>query len=246
MKFRSTTAAAALVIGAMTIGMTSAHADTAPAPVQPGGINYSTKLVDAKFVDGKLVQDKTIVSTLKNGAFELTEQDGVLPEDPKQTIVNIKDISGATVISFPLAFNVGGTPVDVKPVVKEDGKVLEVTPEKPANFVAGTAPLVAQPIASGVENQRAMGNFTTQFGLATAIGGFVGTAVGAIIGCIITIPVGCLPGLATGAGVGGIIGTIAVGGPALVAAGLELIQTMQAPDGTSKWSDAAMKASSGN
>ncbi|MFJ9368143.1 hypothetical protein ACIRRA_27480 [Nocardia sp. NPDC101769] len=223
MKLRSTTAAAALVIGAMTIGMTTAHADDAPA--QPAGINYSTKLVDGK----------TIVSTLKNGTFELAQQDGATPEDPKQTIVNVKDQQGATLISFPLKFSAAGTDIPVTSDVKDDGKVLEVVPEKPADFQPGTTVLAAKPIASASENQSAMSDFSTKFGLAIGIGSFVGTALGALIGCVVTIVAGCVPGLVAGAGIGGILGTIAAGGPTLVAAGIDLLQTLQAPDGTSKW-----------
>ncbi|MET9492522.1 hypothetical protein [Nocardia sp. NPDC006630] len=241
MKFRSTTAAAALVIGAMTTGMTVAHADDAPAPAQPAGISYSTKLVDSHIVDGKQVDGKTVVSTLKNGTFELTQQDGATPEDPKQTVVNVKDVQGATVISFPLQFDVAGTKVPATADVKEDGKVLEVVPTKPADAQISTQPVAvapvaaAQPIASPMENQRAMNDFSSKFGIATAIGGFVGTAVGAIIGCIVTIVAACVPGLLAGAGIGGILGTIAVGGPALLATGIDLINTMQAPDGTTQW-----------
>ncbi|MEV6770601.1 hypothetical protein AB0N05_18455 [Nocardia sp. NPDC051030] len=226
MNLRSTTAAAAMVIGAMTIGMTTSHADTAPA--QPAGINYSTKLVDGK----------TVVSTLKNGTFELTEQDGATPEDPKTTLVNVKDIAGATVITFPLSFDIAGVQVPVKPELKDDNKVLEVTPEKPADGVQVVSqPVAVKPIASASENQRAMSNFSTQFGMATGIGSFVGMAVGAIIGCVVTIVAGCIPGLVAGAGIGGILGTVAVGGPTLVAAGIELMQTLQAADGTTKWAN---------
>ncbi|MGW4530621.1 hypothetical protein ACWEOI_06695 [Nocardia sp. NPDC004340] len=235
MKLRSTTAAAALVIGAMTIGMTTAHADNAPA--QPAGINYSTKLVDGK----------TIVSTLKNGTFELAQQDGATPEDPKQTVVNVKDQQGAVVISFPLSYTAAGTQIPVKSEIKEDGKVLEVVPEKPADFNPGTQVLAAapvasaKPIASSDENQKAMSYFSTQFSLALGIGSFVGTALGAIIGCVVTIVAGCVPGLVAGAGIGGILGTIAAGGPTLVAAGIDLLNTMQAPDGTTKWAPAAQQ-----
>ncbi|MEU0545627.1 hypothetical protein [Nocardia sp. NPDC005978] len=208
--------------------MTSAHADE-PAPVLDvqanAGISYSTKLVDGK----------NVVSTLKNGIFQLEEQPGLTPEDPKTTLVNVKDTQGATVITFPLAYNVAGVTIPVKSEIKEDGRVLEIVPEKPANFTPGTATLVAKPIASAEENQRAMGNFSTQFGLATGIGSFIGGAVGAAVGCVVTIVAGCVPGLVAGFGIGGILGTIAVGGPALLASGVELMETMQAPDGTSRW-----------
>ncbi|MBF6137990.1 hypothetical protein IU501_34025 [Nocardia otitidiscaviarum] len=226
MKFRGTIAAAALAIGALTVGSTVAHAEEAPAPVAADqGVSYSVKLAD-----------KTVVATLRNGTFELTEQEGATPEEPKQTIVNVKDVSGATLIAFPLEFSATGTEIPVKPEIKEDGKVLAVTPEKPEGLqpiAAAVAPVAAAPIASPMENQRAMNEFSSKFGLATAIGGFIGTAIGLLVGCFAGLGIGCLPG----AGIGGIIGTIIAGGPTLVAAGVELLQTLQAPDGTTKWAN---------
>src|SRR6476469_2304511 len=111
MNLRSTTAAATMVIGAMTIGFGVAHAEPAPAAAQP--ISYSVKLVD-----------KTVVATLKGGTFELTKSDEEL-KDPD--LYTVKDELGNTVLSVPLDVNVDQTPVDVKPVVKDDGKVLELT-----------------------------------------------------------------------------------------------------------------------
>lgn len=238
MKLRSTTAAAALVIGAMTVGMTTAHADDAPA--QPAGIDYSTKLVDGK----------TVVSTLKNGTFELAQQDGATPDAPKQTIVTVKDGQGAQVVSFPLSFSVQGTDIPVKADLKNDAKVLEVVPEKPAGFQPSDQKLVAnvKPIASDTENARAMNDFSTKFGLAVGIGTFVGTAVGAIVGFLFGLPlfgVGGLLGLPTGAAIGGILGTIALGGPTLLAAGIDLLNTISAAPGTTRWSDQAQAAQQG-
>lgn len=226
MKFRGTIAAAGLAIGALTIGSTVAYAEPTPAPAAPAsadqGVSYSVKLAE-----------KTVVATLRNGTFELTEQEGATPEDPKQTLVNVKDVSGTVVNTFPLEFEASGTEIPVKPVVKEDGKVLEVNAEKPEGLQPVSAPVAARPIASALENQRAMNEFSSKFGLATAIGGFVGTAIGLLVGCFAGLGIGCLPG----AGIGGIIGTIVAGGPTLVAAGIELIQTLQAPDGTTKWAN---------
>ncbi|WP_433728722.1 hypothetical protein ACQP0C_39725 [Nocardia sp. CA-129566] len=234
MKLRSTTAAAAMAIGAMTIGLGTAHAEPV-APADPG-LTYSVKLVD-----------KTVVAALKGGTFSLTEEPGATAEDPKTTVANVRDGKGNTVVSFPLNVDVDGKLVPVKADMKNDGTVLEVTPEKPADLVVSDKPVVAKPVvakevASPIENQRAQNEFASNFGIATAVGGFIGTAIGAIAGCIISLPVGCLPGLVTGAGIGGILGTIAVGGPTLVAAGVELLNTIQAPDGTTKWADKPVAA----
>ncbi|UGT70513.1 hypothetical protein LTT66_10285 [Nocardia gipuzkoensis] len=231
MKFRRTTAAAAMVIGAMTIGLGTAHADAEPA-ADP--IRYSVKLVE-----------KTVVTTLKGGTFELAKSSEDVKEDD---VYKIKDSQGNEVLTLPIAFKVADTVVPVKPVVKEDATVLELTPDQnvnvPKDKPATTVNVVAQPIASPIENQRAQNEFASQFGIATAVGGFLGTAVGviggAVIGCILGLPflgVGCIPAAIAGAGIGGILGTVAVGGPMLAVAGIDLINTLQAPEGTTKWAD---------
>lgn len=227
-----------MVIGAMTMGAGVVHAE--PAPEAPE-IDYSVKMVD-----------QTIVTKLRGGTFSLVdmelEQDKVegveatgpeTPENPASTtkVAEIKDEAGNTVLQLPLVFDVLGTPIPVKSEIVEDGTVLEITPEKPAGLDLGAQPLAVKPVASAVENQRAQNDFSSKFGIGTAIGSFVGTAVGAIIGCVATIAAGCVPGLLTGAGVGGILGTVAVGGPTLLAAGIELINTFNAEDGTTQWAD---------
>ncbi|MBF6214940.1 hypothetical protein IU433_14385 [Nocardia puris] len=236
MNFRRTTAAAALVIGALTVGMGTAHAEpAAPAPAED--ISYSVKLVD-----------KTVVASLRGGTFSLVEKDGATVDDPKTNILDIKDDAGNTVISLPLSFNVNGTDIPVATEVKKDGTVLEVTPEKPEG-VQLDKPVEVKPIAGPIENQRAMNDFASKFGIGTAIGGFVGTAIGAVVGCVFGLPlfgVGCIAGLPIGAGIGGILGTIAVGGPTLLAAGIELINTLQAPEGTTQWADKPKAAQAAN
>ncbi|MEU2255799.1 hypothetical protein ABZ540_21770 [Nocardia xishanensis] len=243
LNLRRTTAAAALVIGAMTIGLGTAHAE----PAEPAqAINYSVKLVD-----------KTVVTTLKGGTFELAKSSDDVKEND---IYLVKDEAGNTVIELPLDFKVADIAVPVKPELKNDGKVLELTPDqnaipadKKASVATNTVNVVAKPIASPLENQRAQNEFASQFGIATAVGGFLGTAVGVIaggiIGCILGLPllgVGCIPAAIAGAGIGGILGTIAVGGPALAVAGMDLINTLQAPEGTTKWADKPKAAQAAN
>ncbi|WP_245665413.1 hypothetical protein [Nocardia sienata] len=228
---------AALVTGSLAMGFGTAHAEpAAPAPKET--VNYAVQLVE-----------KTVVATLGGGTFSIVEkeqepvaQDGAVPEaEPvaeaaKTQVLEIKDKAGDLVASMPLEFTANGVAIPVKSEVKKEGAVLEITPEKPAGLVTNQ-PLAVKPIASLKENQQAQNEFASNFGIATAIGGFVGTAIGAVIGCVVTIVAGCVPGLITGAGVGGILGTIAVGGPTLVAAGIELINTLQAPAGTTKWAN---------
>lgn len=244
MNFRNSAAAAALVIGAMTVGSGVTHAE--PAPEAPE-IDYSVKLVDQTIVTKlrggtfslvDLEQDKA----LEPGAAEGDEVTGAEPVSPVPAtqIAEIKDEAGNVVLQLPLVFNLLGTEIPVKSEVVENGTILEITPEKPAGLNPGDKPLVVKPVASAVENQRAQNDFSSKFGIGTAIGSFVGTAVGAAIGCVLGLVgaiVGCVPGLLTGAGVGGILGTVAVGGPTLLAAGIDLINTYNAADGTTQWAD---------
>lgn len=248
MQLRGITAAAILAIGSLTVGAGVAHAEPTP------DITYSAKIVD-----------QTVVAALRGGTFELskalrdqpageenarlTERDGVLvdhtgaPADVARVIdvVDIRDRDGHIAMTLPLDFRIAGTVIPVRPELKKDSTVLELKPSRP-DGIAITEPLVAKPVASMAENQRARDEFASQFGLATAIGGFVGTAIGATIGCLVTIAVGCVAGLLTGASLGGILGTIAVGGPTLVVAGVDLLTTLQAADGTTRFADKSVQS----
>ncbi|WP_245649390.1 hypothetical protein [Nocardia shimofusensis] len=251
MNFRKSATAAALVIGAMTVGSGVVHAE--PAPDAPE-IDYSVKLVDQTIVtklrggtfalvELELDKDKA----LEPGAFTGDEVTGAEPVSPVPAtqVAEIKDEAGNVVLQLPLVFNLLGTKIPVKSEIVEDGTILEITPEKPEGLNLGDKPLVVKPVASAVENQRAQNDFSSKFGIGTAIGSFVGTAVGAAIGCVLGLVgaiVGCVPGLLTGAGVGGILGTVAVGGPTLLAAGIDLINTYNAPDGTTQWADKPAEA----
>lgn len=252
MKFRSATAGAAIVIGSMTIAMGTAHAGPAPAPTKDQLIDYSIQMVN-----------KAVVTTLKGGTFQLVDKPGATPADKHQQIINVKDKAGNIAMEMPVDYRVSGVQIPVQPVIKDNGRVLELTPQKPAALntskqtlfaqpvaspiqttavAANKQKIVAQPIASPVEDNAAMNDFSTKFGLAVGIGSFVGLAVGAIVGCaigLIGIVVGCLVGLPTGATIGGILGTLAFGGPTLVAAGYDLVNTLNAKPGTTKWTETA-------
>ncbi|MFE2960877.1 ammonium transporter [Nocardia tengchongensis] len=208
MMLRKITAVAAPVVTAVAIaGAGVAHAD-ATVP----DIGYQTQLVG-----------DTVVTTLTNGTFELAGG-----------AVDIKDAAGSTVVELPLAFAQDGLSFPMPAAVSADGTTLSLTAVK--NVAAATP--VLQPVASLTENQLAMQNFSSQFGIATAIGSFVGLAVGGAIGLIGFL--GGAFGFATvplAATVGAIIGSLVVGGPALVVAGVDLISTLTAAPGTTKWAN---------
>jgi hypothetical protein len=229
MKFRSF-AGSMVATGAMIIGLGAAHAEPAVTPARP--IGYSAGLVG-----------RTIVVTLDGGTFDLAEKP---PGARYSRSYIIKDENGNGVVSLLVNISIADRVVPVEPVVKQGGRVLELTPHTPGDSSRPTIDVNAvAPIASPTENQKAMSEFSTQFGIATAVGGFLGTAIGVVaggvIGCIFGLPllaVGCIPAAIAGAG---IIGTLAVGGPVLTIAGIDLIDTLRAPPGTSKYAESAQR-----
>ena len=238
MTFRRGAAAAATVIGAMTIALGTAHAD--PAPVQQQ-IDYSARAVG-----------QTVVTKLKSGTFQLADRPGATPADKKQQIVQVKDRAGNVALELPLNISISGVRIPVTPVLREDGRELDLTPHRPAGVdlskpvaprLAGASmagkPVNLKQIASPVENQRAFTDFATKAGLAFAVGGLIGALIGGAIGCVVTFFLVCIPGLVVGAIGGGVLGTIAAGGPTLTASAVELQNTIQAHNGTTQWANAS-------
>ncbi|MBF6298573.1 ammonium transporter [Nocardia amamiensis] len=210
MILRKVTAAVVPLVAALTVGAGAAHAEPAPAPVP--NIGYEARLVGNQ-----------IVTTLTAGTFDV--RDGA---------VAIKDEAGNVALTLPLAFRQDGLEYPMPHAVRDAGRVLELTIVKDA----AQARPAATPVASPQENQQAMDAFLSQFGIATAVGGFIGTIVGALVGLtgIIGGPT-VIASVIAGAGVGAIIGTIIAGGPTLIVAGIDLLGTLNAAPGTTKWAE---------
>ncbi|MEV0337762.1 ammonium transporter [Nocardia sp. NPDC050713] len=213
MILRKITAAAVPLVAAVAVGAGTVHAQPAAAPVP--NIGYEAKLVGDK-----------IITTLTDGSFELTGNS-----------VDINDSAGNAVLTLPLSVRQDGLEFPLPHEIRDGGRVLELTAV--AN-VAQARPAQVLPVASPIENQRAMDSFLSQFSIATAIGSFIGLVIGGAVG-LIGFAGGVL-GIATvpvAAAIGAIIGTIAVGGPTLLVAGIDLINTLNAPPGTTKWAEQA-------
>ncbi|MGW4241360.1 hypothetical protein [Nocardia sp. NPDC004722] len=219
MEFRNTGAAAVLVAGALTAGLGTAHAAPADA-----GITYSLKVID-----------KTVVASLRGAKFALSEQDGATPDAPKTPVATIKDDSGATIVSISLDYRIGDSQIPVKAIAKNEDTVLEITPTKPDGVQIPNQSVVLKPIASPTEEQKALSEFSSRLSIAGQVGVLIGGIIGFVAGCLASIAIGCIPGGIAGVPAGGIIGGLAVGGTALIAAGIDLLNTFQAAPGTSKW-----------
>ena len=71
-----------------------------------------------------------------------------------------------------------------------------------------------------------------------APGILTGTIIGAGVGFLLGLPLAGVGGVVTvpiAAAVGGLVGTISAGGPTLVVAGMDLLNTLNAAPGTSVW-----------
>ncbi|WP_068275594.1 hypothetical protein [Aldersonia kunmingensis] len=216
MKLTRIAAIVSMVVASAVVGVGTTYAAPPPPPGQQ--IHYNVKLVD-----------KTVVATLDGGIFKITTD--------RQSF-EIADPAGNPVLRMPLSFGIDSVAHPLNGAIEGNGTVLKLTPDMDP---AKARPFV-RPVASPVEDQRALNMFTSYFAVGTAVGSFIGTAVGvvagAIIGCLLGAPffgLGCIPAATVGASLGGILGTIVVGGPVLVASAVDLITTLTAPPGTTKY-----------
>ncbi|MCC3315983.1 ammonium transporter [Nocardia africana] len=210
MFLRKFAALALPAVVAVALGAGTVHADTG-APT----VRYETHLTG-----------NTVETTLDGGFFRV---------DADGRTVDVTDADGRALVTLPLSFRQDGVEYPMPHQVRDDARVLDLTVVKDA---AAARPAPVTPVASPLENQSAMNAFATQFGLGTAIGSFIGTAIGGVIGLVVGAAaggVGAIPGFITGATAGAIIGSLVVGGPTLIVAAIDLISTLSAPAGTTKW-----------
>lgn len=216
MKLSKMLVTSVFVAAAMGLASGTAYADPTPtAPEAPAqDIGYESNL-----------EDRTIVTTIDAGVFKVAD-DG--------KTVDVLDQAENVVVTLPLSFNLGGLSFPYEQNVDNDGKTLRLVPELDLNKAsANSRTLGATQVASTEENLIAQQTFASQLGIATAIGGLTGTVIGAVVGTFFLPAVGTV----AGAGIGGVIGTIVAGGPTLVIAGIDLINTLNAAPGTSKFAD---------
>jgi hypothetical protein len=225
MNVRRTAVSVVLASAVAVVGAGTAQA--LPAPGSPAAtaqaIHYRSRLVG-----------HTVVTTVDKGIF-------VVGRDRRY--VSLKDTAGKAVVVLPLTYRLDDRSHNVRTTVSADGHTLKMTPDSTSK------PTVAEPIASGAENSAAAADFINTLELGTTAGSLLGLALGvaagAVVGvlgagaCAVLFSIACavaaLPIVATVATVGGIIGTVAVGGPTLVYAGYNYVQTLMAPPFTTKY-----------
>ncbi|RMB77231.1 ammonium transporter [Rhodococcus sp. SBT000017] len=220
MKLSKLVVTSALVAVAMGLASGTAYAQPTDETA-PGDTNYTVDL-----------EDRTIVTTIDAGVFKVAD-DG--------KTVDVLDAADNTLVTLPLSFNLGGLNFPYEQNVDDDGKTLRLVPDLDfTKASANSRSIGATTVASPEENLKAQQNFASQLGIATAIGGFTGTAIGVGVGFVLGLPLAGVGGVVTipiAATVGGILGTIAAGGPTLVVAGIDLINTLNAAPGTTVWAN---------
>jgi hypothetical protein len=216
MKLSKLVVTSALVAVATGLASGTAYAQPDTSATTPD-TNYSVEL-----------EDRTIVTTIDAGVFKVAD-DG--------KTVDVLDAADNTLVTLPLSFNLGGLNFPYEQNVDDNGKTLRLVPQLDLTKAsANSRSIGATTVASPEENYKAQQNFSSQLGIATAIGGFTGTAIGALAGGLGFLggPVG-FASVPLGATVGGIVGTVIAGGPTLVVAGIDLLNTLNAAPGTSAW-----------
>ncbi|MFZ2175791.1 MAG: ammonium transporter [Rhodococcus sp. (in: high G+C Gram-positive bacteria)] len=220
MKLRRFVTISALLVGALAAGSTVAGAQPAESRDE---IAYESH-----------IEDRTVVTTIDAGAFAVAS-DG--------ESVELRDSEGAPVLSLPLAYRLDDLQFPFDEEITDEGRTLRLTPkvEKADATPISEADrldddLALHDVASVEENTRAQTNFAQQLGMATAVGGLAGTVIGGTIGLVglLAGPV-ALATVPTFAAVGAIAGTVIVGGPMLVIAGIQLAETLNAAPGTTMW-----------
>ncbi|MDI9929626.1 ammonium transporter [Rhodococcus sp. IEGM 1354] len=216
MKLSKLVVTSALVAVATGLASGTAYAQPDSSATTPD-TNYSVEL-----------EDRTIVTTIDAGVFKVAD-DG--------KTVDVLDAADNTLVTLPLSFNLGGLNFPYEQNVDDNGKTLRLVPQLDLSKAsANSRSIGATTVASPEENYKAQQNFSSQLGIATAVGTLTGTIVGAGLG-LAGIAIGPLvfATVPAGAALGAIIGTIVVGGPTLVVAGIDLLNTLNAAPGTSAW-----------
>ncbi|MDV7198391.1 ammonium transporter [Rhodococcus kroppenstedtii] len=224
MNLRRLVATSAIAVASLAVWTGTAYADPAAPTADEKGtenseINWASR-----------VEAGGVVTTVDAGLFRASDDD--------KSVV-LEDNEGNEVLSLPLSFNLNGVEFPYGVEYTNEGRTVKLIPNLSAP-IGEQASALEQNVASPEENLKAQNNFTSQLGLASAIGGLAGTIVGGVAGAVLLSalpPVPVLTGLVTGAGIGGVIGTIVVGGPTLVIAGVDFANTLLAPPGTTQWAN---------
>lgn len=241
--------AGVLVVAATGIG----QADPSKPAAGLGDVGFNVKKVD-----------NVVITTIDKGVFEMAEDaKSVTIKDVSGKIVDSFPLSYTLDnVRYPVKQEISAdkhtlklTPVTdrAKATPVPAGSVAKTTKvDKPAAGLPkvdqSKSRVHLKPVASDPENALAQQNFMNQLGIASSVGTIVGTIVGAIVGGVVGAGVGLatcalllacvivgIPIFVGFAVAGGIAGTTLAGGGALLNAGWDYLQTVQAAPGSTPY-----------
>lgn len=222
MNLRRLVATSAIAVASLAVWTGTAYAEpttTAPAPAEENSsINWASR-----------VEAGGVITTVDAGLFRASDDD--------KSVV-LEDNEGNEVLSLPLSFNLNGVEFPYGVEYTDEGRTVKLIPNLSAPIGLEPAAL-EQNVASPAEHLKAEQAFQSQLALASAVGGLTGTIIGAVVGAVAGLPLlgsGIITIPIAGAA-GGFIGTLVAGGPTLVVAGLDLLNTYNAAPGTSKFAN---------
>ncbi|WP_327145934.1 hypothetical protein [Nocardia sp. NBC_01327] len=171
------------------------------------------------------IRDNAVVTTLDEATFALA---------PDAQSVLVRDAGGEQRVSVPMTYQLDGALHSIQQQITDDGHTLTLRP--------GTD---LQPVASPMENQLAMNEFSSRMLTGPAVGTVVGLLLGAVVGgvvglgsclvvgpaCLATVPAA----IGAFAAAGGVLGTLALGGAAAADGLWKYVTTLQAAPGQSAY-----------
>ncbi|MFJ9368754.1 hypothetical protein ACIRRA_30610 [Nocardia sp. NPDC101769] len=169
----------------------------------------------------------SVVTVLDDATFTLA---------PDAGSVLARGSDGRQLLTLPMAFDLDGTRHPIAPQISDDGRTLVLTPDTGL-----------RPIASPLENQKALDEFASKMTTGTLVGTVGGFVIGALVGgaiglgsCLVVGP-GCLAttpaAVMAFAGGGMLLGTLGLGGAALADGVWKYVTTVQAEPGHSAYAD---------
>ena len=221
MNLRRLVATSAIAVASLAVWTGTAYAEpttTAPAE-ENSSINWASR-----------VEAGGVITTVDAGLFRASDDD--------KSVV-LEDNEGNEVLSLPLSFNLNGVEFPYGVEYTDEGRTVKLIPNLAAPIGLEPAAL-EQNVASPAENLKAEQAFQSQLALASAVGGLTGTIIGAVAGAVLGLPLlgaGSVITIPIAGAAGGFIGTLVAGGPTLVVAGLDLLNTYNSAPGTTKFAN---------
>lgn len=167
----------------------------------------------------------TVISNVGSATFVVA---------PGTDVLTVIDTTGTTLTRLPLHFTLDDRQFPIYYQLSEDGHTALLAPGH-----------VARPVASAMENQLALNDMAINLTVGPIIGTVMGTVLGALLGaaiglgsCLVVGP-GCLAttpaAIAAFAAAGGVLGTVVLGGGALIDGLWKYLTTLNSAPGQSAY-----------